>query len=556
MLKLGRKQLPTGYNLGDFTYQGRPAVDQGDFGTDVGIADMACVNQFGEANNSKGYHSGVIKSSDGGWWVYLEWGRIKAGKSWQAGRFCQQDFQFVQCTSESEARTFFKKQLSSKNIKRLVQKTVGGATIWAAKPKKDGYIVQSLATRERGLPDAYSIKDSTGVSNGKTNGKTATPTAKKKKTATPTRNFQSQVIDLARDLVGGTQTYTRTLSKASGIVPTMAAITQVRDQLVPAALTRIALAGNDVQDQLRDNDLKSISKMVYAMVPRHIPRSGLQPEDAILNTGNILSLQQDLNAFEAALSNEDFSIENTTTTIDPNQLLNANLTWLNPKEELGRWVANTYRAMTRNRHGDLRGQRLRVRNIFAIERPGRDQRFINAVKTIAKKRQGRKFGTVLPGLQPSRRPDLADVGDWATDANIFIGIHGTRGVNIAPILGSHFRLPKSLAGVQITGAAFGHGVYFATDVGKSFGYTGHSNRWGGGGGSIRNRGAFMFLCDVAGGKFFYPRSAWSINGAKCPEGGDSVYAHPSKIPSLQNDEHVIFDPSHCRIRYLIEMIYE
>ena len=59
-VKLGRKaQLPSGYACADFNTC-RPARDQGDF-QDVGIADMACVNQFGQANNAKHYHGGVFK---------------------------------------------------------------------------------------------------------------------------------------------------------------------------------------------------------------------------------------------------------------------------------------------------------------------------------------------------------------------------------------------------------------------------------------------------------------------------------------------------------------
>jgi len=108
---------------------------------------------------------------------------------------------------------------------------------------------------------------------------------------------------------------------------------------------------------------------------------------------------------------------------------------------------------------------------------------------------------------------------------------------VAPIIQSHLRLPKSLSGVHITGAAFGHGIYFATDWKKSYGYTGHGNAYYGGGGNIKGRGFFMFLADVAGGKFYYPKSAWGINTDRCPNGCDSVYAHPSRISSLQNDTH-------------------
>ena len=79
-----RREFPTGYSPSDFTYKGRPARDQGDFGNDVGIADAACVNQFGETtNNNKFFHGGVVQAKDGSWWLYTEWGRCKPGKSWE-----------------------------------------------------------------------------------------------------------------------------------------------------------------------------------------------------------------------------------------------------------------------------------------------------------------------------------------------------------------------------------------------------------------------------------------------------------------------------------------
>lgn len=549
--KLAKKTLPSGHGSDDFKYMGRPAKDQGDFGNDVGLADCACVNQFGEANNSKYYHGGVVQSTKTqGWFVYLQWGRIKSsGKSWVNGSFREQDYQFVQCSSEAEARAFFAKQMASKNTSRLVQQNIGGVTVWAGKAGKDGYIVQSLATRERGLPDAYGIKDESGLTVPKKVVKKAAPKSNL------TRDYHPEEIRLAQSLLGGSATYTRSLAKSSGVTPTMDAIVKVRNDLIPAALSRIAVAGNGIQDQVNDRDLQTISKMVFAMIPRQIPRTGLSPEQAILSTQNILSVQQDLDAFEAALKQEDFSLEETTSsaTVDPDTALNAKLLWLDPKGELGAWVVNTYRSMTRNRHGDLAGQKLNVRNVFAVERPDRDNQFIEQVKAMANLRRGQRLGDVAPGLQPGKRPDLADIGDYARDANVFIGIHGTRGVNVAPILQTHLRMPKSLSGVHITGAAFGHGIYFATDLKKSWGYTGYSGRWGAGGGNIQGRGAFMFLADVAGGKFHYPTSAWGINTDKCPGGGDSVYAHPSRIRSLQNDEHIIFHPHHCRIRYVIEM---
>jgi hypothetical protein len=547
--KLGRKEMPSGYSSDDFKYQGRPAKDQDDFGSDVGIADCACVNQFGDANNSKHYHGGVVQATDGSWWVYLEWGRIAGGKSWENGAFQGQDFQFVKCSGEDDARAFFEKQLKSKNIKRLEKKKIGSNEIWVGKKGKDGYVVQRLATRERGLPDAYLIKDDAGVKKAsKKTAKKASKKASKRKKI----DAQPQVIALARDLVGGTADYARAAQQASGIVPTMEAITEVRDELIPDALTLLAKIGADEDKQLKNKKLQDLSKYVATIVPRPIPRSG-DPSEIILSQGNILSIQQDLDAFEAALLNEDFEVEaqDAKDQVDPNQLIGREITWVDPDTTRGRWIANTYLGMTNNRHGDLSGK-FKVLNIFEVNDKAKRKAYLDRANAIAKARKGAALQRA--GLQPKKRTDVSDISDIYSDANICIGIHGTRAVNVQPILNSNLRLPKQLKGVHITGSAFGQGIYFATDIKKSHGYTG-GGRYGGSGG-ISKRGFFMFMCDLTIGKpHMATDTMWSTTA--CPRGTDSIYAATGRrnSMSLGNDEHVIFDPNQQFIRYLIEAKY-
>lgn len=547
MEKLGRKEMPSGYSPTDFKYMGRPAKDQGDFGADVGIGDMACVNQFGEANNAKGYHGGVVQSTDGKWWCYFEWGRIKPGKSWNGNSFtgAVQDFQFYRCDSESDARSAFRKQMESKNTKRLVRKDIGGAQVWTSKEGDDGYIVQALATREKGLPDALLIKDDTGV----TKKAAASAPSSAPKAKAPSVTYQAQVVQLANALVGGTKTYTKALSAATGVVPTMAAITQVRDQLIPAALDRIAKVGNDISLLVRDKDLQAISKMVFSLVPRDIPRSGLTPEQAILSSGNLLSVQADLDAFEAALGNENFEVDSSTPSMaDPSALLNAQVRWLDLSKE-GKSILDMYVKMTNNRHYNLSGAP-KVRNIFEITRPDRDAQFLDRVQAVAAKRKG-QF-SLRAGLQPRNRPDLGSHGDLYGQANVIFTQHGTRSVNIHPIVSTHFRLPKSLSGVPIAGANFGHGNYQATDLKKAAGYASLSSaRWSGGGGGIAGRGAFMFLCDTIMGDAYRAPSTGSWTSP--PNGKDSVFGvGGDRGHMLENDEHVVFDPHYVRIRYLVE----
>ena len=145
--------------------------------------------------------------------------------------------------------------------------------------------------------------------------------------------------------------------------------------------------------------------------------------------------------------------------------------------------------MTNNCHSYIETSKL---NMFTVSRPDRDQAFIKAVHNVARLRKNINI-TDHARLQPASRFDLDDYGDSAQKANIFLGIHGTRAVNIQPILSTNLRLPTQLKGVHITGAAFGHGIYFATDWKKSYGYTGHGRSYYGSGGSISNRGFLCFL---------------------------------------------------------------
>lgn len=540
--KLGRRAFPQGYNTTDFIYSGRPSKTQDDFGSDVGIADMACVDQFGDSNKAKYYHAGVV-NANGNWFVYLEWGRVFAGKSWD-GCFCGQDFQFIQCSSEDEARIQFEKKCREKNVKRLEQKEIAGKKVWVGKNGKDGYVVQSLATRERGLPDAYKIKDSSHIDESKKK------KTKKKRTKKVSKNFHREVVSLAKSLVGGTVDYTRAASASTGVVPTLDAIKEVRDDLLEAALQRISVVGDDFKKQIKDKDLIDISNHVAALVPRPIPRYGTKEQRAqsvILSSENILQIQQDLDAFEASLMNEDVfeEIEHNSQGVDPQEIFKSDINWVDLNSEKGKWIAETFRSMSNNRHYYLNNYKLHIKNIFEVSRPRVDNNFIKAVKQFNRK----KNYSYKARLQPNKRTDVSDISDNYEKANVFLGIHGTRGVNVQPILASDLRLPKSLSGVQITGAAFGHGIYFATDWRKSYGYTGHGQSYYGSGGSVRGRGFFMFLNDVIMGDAYMTRrtGSWS----KAPDGKDSVAAF-CEITSVQNDEHIIFDPSYQRIKYIIE----
>jgi hypothetical protein len=549
--KLGRKEMPAGKNASEFKYQGRPSRDQDDFGAEVGIADCGCVNQFGENNNSKYYSAGVVKDSSGAWYVYLEWGRIFSGKSWIGNTFKGQDFMFVVCDGEADARKFFQTQLRSKNIKRMEKKSIGGKDLWAAKSGDDAYFVQRLATREKGLPDACTIGDDSGMEAVKK--PSPTPTAKTKAAPKVAKTFHPQVVSLAQALVGGVRTYTKTLVESSGIKPTMSAILDVRDQYIPLAMQRIKSVGDSIDNQIADAGLRDLSRLVFSMIPRYIPRQGITDREAILSSDNIARLQQDLDTFEAALLGEAFTkADSGPVDCDPDSLLNARLTWLDPQGE-GKAVVAILLAMTNNRHGYLSSS-MKVKNLFRVDRPDRDEKFLANVKLVGDKRKG-KFG-VKARLQPKVRQDLTgDEAELYGKANVILTQHGTRSVNVSPIIQTHFRLPKQLPGALICGANFGHGTYTATDYRKAVGYTSYErSAWGNGGGGISGRGAFMFLTETLMGDAYLAPSTGSWNSP--PNGKDSVFGRGGdRGHQLQNDEHVVFDPHYNRIRYLVEFTF-
>lgn len=548
--KLARKEFPKGLSPESFTYRGRPAVAQDDFGSEVGIADLRCVDQFGGSNANKYYHVGVVQDTAGGWWVYLEWGRVKSGRSWGDGAR-PADFHFWRCGSEDEARRAFQAQCRSKNVRRLEERD----GIWVGLNGKDGYIVQALATRENGLPDAYRIKDAAGLT---------LPTKPKAKPRAPsTTSYHPEEIRLARDLVGGTQAFVaRSVAASGGVRPTVETIRQVRDTLIPRAMRRIAdlgatvpkRGGQELREQrlteacLTDRQLQELSNFVSALVPRPDPGrttpADVRARAMMLTNDNILALGQDLDTMESSLANEDFDAEAGSSEIDVDTRLNARVRWIDPTSDHGRWLADTFQRMSNNRH---RLGRLTVRGLWSVERSDRDAAFIKAARDVAKKRKG-QF-TDFARLQPKRRTDMSDVSDIAAQANIMLAVHGTRAVNVGPILQTNLRLPRTLPGALITGAMFGDGIYLATDWRKSYGYTGHDRAIWTNGGQIQGRGFFMFLQDAIMGRAYRATSPGSWT--EPPRGYDSIAAYPEWAP-IRNDEHIVFSPDYQRIRYVVE----
>lgn len=128
--------------------------------------------------------------------------------------------------------------------------------------------------------------------------------------------------------------------------------------------------------------------------------------------------------------------------------------------------------------------------------------------------------------------------------NIVEVYHGSNCANILSVLKSGLKCsPPNTAAVA--GKLYGGGTYGSETASKSLGYTA-LNRWGNGG----NGAIFMFICDFAMGNAFYPKT-FGISGIS--KEYDSCWALPKNVPSLRNDELIVYKDSQIRIKYLLEL---
>ncbi len=527
--KLDKGTYPNGASPDDFQCFGPPAIEDGQF-DNCKIADLGCFTQDGKDSN-KYYHAAIVQhKKTKKWYTYFEWGRTGATSP---------QFQFTECSSESDAQRDFANQLHDKNDKRGQWTTIGGIKTLQAKPNKDCYLVRPMATRSTGLPDAKTIKLNEGAKN------TVTP-AKSDGTAPAVIVKKSSMIDkhtarLMKDLMGGTVSYTRG-AMADASLPTQKSIDEAR-QLLTEAQKRLLKIGDDVKKQVADKDLVQLTSVMYSRIPKkkalHCP-----PEDWILNTGNIMMWNADLDAFEASLYVTD---DTDVVDDDPLQGMPLKMEWIDPSSTNGKFLYNWWPKASANRHYGV-GE-MKIKNMWKVARNGDQNKISGAQESVLKEKA--KITERAP-YQPKERNDVED-NDLIKryhDTNTALLFHGTRSVNVTGILREGLRLPKQLVGVMITGAMFGPGCYFADDWRKSAGYTSLSGGYySAGSGGVRGRDAFMFACDVVlGNPWVAPHSGGYTSA---PKGHHCVYGKAGKS-GVVNNEWIIYDGKQNQLRYLVE----
>jgi hypothetical protein len=219
VVKLASKKIPRGFQPSEFRYVGRPAHEQGDFGPDVGIVDMTPVDGRGNSDGSHYVHIGVVEAR-GEWFVYMEWARVDMGRSW-FGDSPQPslEFMFTRCRDRHEAHRFFRRQCMTMNVGRITQKRIGDSQVWAAKTDASGklenaWIVGAPHCSDRGLPQPE-------------------PEC--------VQAIEAPVVPVRADvLVRGILHDARIASQNRGDVPTLEALEQIGEELLPLVIRRIA----------------------------------------------------------------------------------------------------------------------------------------------------------------------------------------------------------------------------------------------------------------------------------------------------------------------------
>jgi len=122
--------------------------------------------------------------------------------------------------------------------------------------------------------------------------------------------------------------------------------------------------------------------------------------------------------------------------------------------------------------------------------------------------------------------------------------HGTKASNLLSILKGGLIIPPS-SSPYCTGRMYSDGVYFSSISTKALNYA--TNFWGGGGNIDRT---FMFLADVAMGKYFIADGGWK----SYPRPGyDSTWAKGG-VSGVINDEMIVYRLDQANLIYLVEFV--
>jgi|10_taG_2_1085330.scaffolds.fasta_scaffold00400_20 poly [ADP-ribose] polymerase len=453
-------------------------------------------------NNNKFYHAEVqVENSGGRARVYTIYGRV--GKTQAAN--------YRYFNSEAECEAEFNKLVNKKKNR-----------------KKDPYVEVELAITAVGSDGAKDIKKAmTGIN------------IDKKKVSKS--KLHSEVQRLVGSWFKNTDNFIKMNLKCELGQLTVEQIEKGRKVLDKCKKK----VNSNLQISEKEYDI--LTSNFFSLIPHVLPHK-IRPEDLRLNSlDRIIKKEETLDTF---LDTKNISSVIGSNSIDEKyKSLDAKIEWINPASPEFKWIEQTVHGTRASNHRFL--GKIKVHNIFKLQRNNEYNLFTNRAVQIASKRQNKDF--VWPDILRRYGLERCDYeskeeSELFKRANILPLFHGTRTENCSGIIKRGLLIRPS--GAVHTGSMFGDGSYFG-NFSKSCSYSSCRGTYWARGNSDRG---YVFLADVCLGsqKIVETSGYYTVNNIKPHH---SIWAKAGR--SLYNDEFVTYYPSgnnqQFNLRYILEV---
>jgi len=264
--------------------------------------------------------------------------------------------------------------------------------------------------------------------------------------------------------------------------------------------------GDMVSKQTYDSRMLERTNDYLMLVPQDIGRKKLEVRNFWSNIQEVQKQKAIVDSLQASLVSATTNpVTNKKIDIPEEKVFDVQLSLVDDKKTIS-WINKKYNQTKQTMHSC---HHLKVKKVYAVA--------INTMKT-AFDQSGNKIGNVMKL--------------W----------HGSRASNLLSILKGGLIIPPSSSS-NVTGRMFGNGLYFSDQSTKALNYA-----YGYWGGNRQDNNCFMFLADVAMGKYYVPSGSYE----SFPKNGyNSTFAKASKS-GVYNNEMIVYNLSQANLNYLVE----
>lgn len=460
-----------------------------------------------QGSSSKNYHAELcISNSDNKAQIFTMWGPTGGHQT-------------------SDFRHYFDHDKARKEFESIIKSK-----------KKKGYQEIDVAQRAYGSDEAKQITKAVSLTNLDDSVKQTASNLHKE-----TQRVISKLMGVTNDFV------VQTLNCPLGVL-TNSAIDLGRSKLF-AAKDIVNQHKNQVPTAGKDyNALLELTNDFYSLIPHNLG-SGKRGKMEHLLLNDVTKITQKEDDLDTLLDAKSIGavLKAGTSVDDQYKALNAELDFIDPKDDLFKWINALVQETRASNHRHL--GKIKLLNVWKIRKSEEYDLFIKKSESIAKECGRHNIPDILKKYVPTRNDVNKEVQDLYKNANVIPLWHGSKTVNVSNIFKTGLKIRP--AGIQITGGMYGdQALYFASMSTKSINYTSiNSSYWAGGNDSI----AYMFLNDCALGNQKIADRSYQYT-AKNIQPNHSVWAKSGS--AVINDEYMIYNTEQQHLRYFLEFTCE